>query len=232
MSKSKRENLSIDEEMLMWTSYRYCIGRHTYVSTLAPYIGKKYYPLLSDERAEFTAKDIKECINNCLSFQSLSFTYDGSIPYDERDGLSDFLTWINENVESEKDLVNIDSIECYKESYGADVPKKFFTTQKKRLILPKYESDYSDLLVWHQLAQLFDKKNHKKVWINDNGEEKCVECFEYWAELFVADENEDNSHILHRKPYKYVKRITSVDNYLKYGERCGYLDDEYIIKIE
>jgi hypothetical protein len=56
----ERERLSLDEEMLMWTSYRYCIGRKTYVTSLASYIGKKYYNLLSDERAEFTLKDIKE----------------------------------------------------------------------------------------------------------------------------------------------------------------------------
>ena len=96
--KIERERLSLDEEMLMWTSYRYCIGRKTYVTSLASYIGKKYYNLLSDERAEFTSKDIKECINDCLNFGALSIKYEGSVSNNERDGLSDLLTWFNENV--------------------------------------------------------------------------------------------------------------------------------------
>ena len=59
MAKKKidKEKLSINEEMLMWTSYRYCIGRKTYVVDLAYYIAQKYYKLLSDERMRFTAED-------------------------------------------------------------------------------------------------------------------------------------------------------------------------------
>ena len=34
-TKKQQEKCSMDEEMLMWTSYRYCIGRKTYVSSLA-----------------------------------------------------------------------------------------------------------------------------------------------------------------------------------------------------
>ena len=39
---TKKTQLSLDEEMLFWTSYRYCIGRHTYVNSLAEYMAKKY----------------------------------------------------------------------------------------------------------------------------------------------------------------------------------------------
>ena len=42
------KKLSLDDEMIFWTSYRYCIGRHTYVTSLADYMAKKYWDLLSD----------------------------------------------------------------------------------------------------------------------------------------------------------------------------------------
>ena len=54
------KTITLDEEMLMWTSYRYCIGRQTYVTSLAPYIGKKYYPLMNDSQAQHTAEDIRK----------------------------------------------------------------------------------------------------------------------------------------------------------------------------
>ena len=82
--KKKKQEISIDEEMLIWTSYRYCIGRKTYVSTLAPYIGKKYYDLLSDERLDFMARDIRSCIYDQLRFNTVSFNYEGSVFEKER----------------------------------------------------------------------------------------------------------------------------------------------------
>ena len=48
----KNKYISVDEELLMACATRYCIGRQTYVTSLAPYIGKKYYPLLSDRKIQ------------------------------------------------------------------------------------------------------------------------------------------------------------------------------------
>ena len=228
--KLERERLSLDEEMLMWTSYRYCIGRKTYVTSLASYIGKKYYNLLSDERAEFTSKDIKECINDCLRFGALSIKYEGSVSNNERDGLSDLLTWFNENVSTKEDLANIDYISCYKDSYKEGEPKKYYTAKTNRFNFEVYESDYSDLIVWHNLSSLFDKKNHKLITVNYDNEEKTIECFQVWDKCFTEHPTEKNC--LKEIPWKYQKRWVSVENYLLFGERAGYLNEEFIIKIE
>ena len=48
----EKEQCSLFEEMLMWTSYRYCIGRHTYVTSLAGEMAQHYYNRLSDESNE------------------------------------------------------------------------------------------------------------------------------------------------------------------------------------
>ena len=79
---SKNDTCSIDEEMLMWTSYRYCIGRQTYVSSLAGYMAKKYYPILSDERKLFTAKDIRSSILDRIRWTPFDFSYEGTVNYE------------------------------------------------------------------------------------------------------------------------------------------------------
>lgn len=221
--------ITLDEEMLMWTSYRYCIGRQTYVTSLAPYIGKKYYPLLSDEKAEHTANDIRNCIADVLNFGALTFHYDGTVMYEQRDALSDFLTWLNDNVENEKDLIGIDTIECYKKDYKNDTPKKFFVTKKKHHELPKHETVFSDLLEWHKLSSLFDRKNHVNVLVNHDGKEEWIECFYSWRKRSVKDD-EDGIYY-HIEPWKYDKVLYGVDHYLSRGEYAGRLNEDYILDI-
>ena len=106
----------MDEEMLIWTSYRYCIGRETYVNSLAPYIGNKYYNRMSDDMAEKMAQDIRNCIGDCLI---LNFSYDGNVSRSERDALNDFIIYLNEYVNGAEDLKDIDTITCYKDSYSS-----------------------------------------------------------------------------------------------------------------
>ena len=43
----------------MWTSYRYCIGRKSYVSCMSYEIPQSYYHRLSDERKQFVANDVR-----------------------------------------------------------------------------------------------------------------------------------------------------------------------------
>ena len=62
------------EEMLMWTSYRYAIGRKTYVSCLSYEIPQHYYKKLSKEKREFTALDIRKEILNHLAFMPFSLS--------------------------------------------------------------------------------------------------------------------------------------------------------------
>jgi len=227
--KKKKQEISIDEEMLIWTSYRYCIGRKTYVSTLAPYIGKKYYDLLSDERLEFMARDIRSCIYDQLRLNTVSFHYEGSVFEKERNALGDFLTWINENIEKDSDWLGIKDIICYKDSYSDDVPKKFEIIKSDRIIIQPYHSDIDDLLIWEKLASFFDKKNYKKVLVDLKGKEQEVLCFEVWQR--DLEETKEQGVYLY-KEWKYRKVLISVDNYAKNGERAGYLDTKYIKSIK
>ena len=109
-SKTKKEMVSSDEEMMMWCAYRYAIGRKTYVSALASYIGKTYYNKLSDNRLEFTALDIRRSIADCLRFGHPRFEYEGTVSDNERNPLSDYVSWITNNVKTKEDLYNVEKI--------------------------------------------------------------------------------------------------------------------------
>lgn len=229
--KNEKELCSIDEEMLMWTSYRYCIGRHTYVSTLSNYIAKKYYDKLTDERLCFTASDIRSCINDQLSFGSFSLRYDGTVPYDERDGFNDLLMWVNDNINEEKDFCGIESVVCYKESYNRDAPKLYRVRNGKPNSTFGFSSlDISDLFYWYDLACLFDKKHYYKVHVKYDGKEEDVICFQTWKEKY--EPCKDNPAYCQRVPFKYEKVYKSVDDFIGKGSYAGCLYDDYIVSVE
>lgn len=221
-----KKKCSIDEEMLMWTSYRYCIGRKTYVSTLANYIASHYYPILSDERKQFTSKDIKECINNILSLNKPSLCYNGNVSYDNRDALNDLIVYLNENVNEEKDLIGIEDIEVNQKSYTN--PEKYFETTVSKRNWTFIDLDLTDLLVWYHLAQCFNLKEYKKVWYKTDSEESSILCFKTWMPKYTQTENGYCSRI----PFKYEERYISISDYLKNPSGIRYINPNYILKIE
>ena len=229
-SKTKKEMVSSDEEMMMWCAYRYAIGRKTYVSALASYIGKTYYNKLSDNRLEFTALDIRRSIADCLHFGHPGFEYEGSVSDNERNPLSDYVSWITDNVNTKEDLYNIEKIVCYKNGYGDKYEKEYDVVKRQREWTHIYESDFNDLFVWEDLASLFDKKKHKIVTINYNNEVKEIECFESWRH--VTEPIEDQPGYVRSVAWKYERCYKSVEGYLSKGEYCGSLNPEYIVKVE
>lgn len=221
-----KERCSVDEEMLMWTSYRYCIGRKTYVNTLANYIASHYYHILSDERKQFTSKDIKDCINQVLSLSTPSLRYNGNVSYDNRDGLDDLIKYLNENVNEERDLIGIQSIEVIQKSYTN--PEKYYEISplnRNRTIL---DFDLQDLLIWYNLAQCFNIKDYKKVWYKTDSDEASVLCFKTWMNKYI--ESEDGFH--YRSRFKHEERYIPVNDYLSSPSIIRYINPESILKIE
>lgn len=227
----KQETLSDDEEMLMWTSYRYCVGRKTYVGSLASYIGKKYYNLLSDNRKQFTAKDIRNCIADCLRFHTPSFDYEGSVNENERNPISDYITWLNDNnITSSEQLYNIKKITCYKEGYNETYPKMFDVQKGDREWKHIYDSDINHLITWDDLASLFDVKNHVKVTVNYNDKITEYQCFEVWRHKY--EPIEENSAFVKQIAWKWEKCYIPVDNYLNNGEYASTLNPKYITNVK
>ena len=96
----KKEKCSLFEEMLMWTSYRYCIGRHTYVTSLAGEMAQHYYDKLTDERMEFTAMDIRKEILDKLQWLPFNFRIHRMYNEDPLNPIDALLTFVqNENTQ-------------------------------------------------------------------------------------------------------------------------------------
>ena len=222
----KQKKCSVDEEMMMWTSYRYCIGRKTYVNTLANYMASHYYPILSDERKQFTSKDIKDCINQVLFLSTPSLRYNENVSYDNRDGLDDLIKYLNENINEEKDLIGIQSIEIIQKSYTN--PEKYFETfplNRNRTVL---DFDLQDLLIWYNLAQCFNIKDYKKVWYKTDLDEASVLCFKTWMPKYI--ESEDGFH--YKSRFKYEERYIPVTDYVSNPSVIRYINPKNILKIE
>lgn len=170
------------EEMLMWTSYRYCIGRHTYVVTMAQEIAQHYYNKLSDNRKRFTANDIRNEI--AMSLRCLPFTFNISrwSSEDEYNPLKTLFTFFNnENITSLEELAQYGNVDY-------DAHEKKFSCSKRESTYKSYIGimDIDDLIPWETLASLFDIDNHKTL-VLENGTE--VKAFKKWTRQTVPVEN-------------------------------------------
>jgi hypothetical protein len=226
------KELSFEEEALMWTSYRYCIGRHTYVSSLAYYIAKKYYNLLSENRLEFTASDIRNEIEMHLRFLPGHVSYDGNVSKEDRRPLEDMLEyWSNNNIDSVEKILSIGEIQIYHESYGVGVPHQYRIVSKEpnvREYISQMEID--DLIPWANLASLFDKKHYKKVKFTKNGKEYEIIAFESWTQ--DTKPIDGNNKYCETIPWKYQKIYVPVDEFAKGTGHTIYIEPNTITSVE
>lgn len=226
MRKKKVEKCSMFEEMLMWTSYRYCIGRHTYVTSLAGEMAQYYYDKLGDDRMEFTAKDIRKAIMDKLQWLPFNFQihrmYD-SDPFNPIDALMEFM---------EVNSVNTlnDFLTYSKVVYESHTDT--FKCEKKTPTIDSYFSisDIEDLIPWENLAACFDKKNYKMITTEYNGETKTFRCFKTWTRKSVPCE--DRPGYYRMAEFGWEPRWVVVDDYLATGNTYKTLNEEHITKIE
>lgn len=178
MAKKKLNTCSDFEEMLMWTSYRYCIGRHTYVVTMADDIACHYYNKLSDNRKEFTANDIRSEIKSHLQFLPFGFNITRWYSQDDFNPLKVLFNFFEkEGINSFEDLATIARLEY-------DSHKDEYTFNRCESNFKSYISamEIDDLLPWENLASLFDVKNHKMLTLTDGSK---VEAFKTWQRKVV-----------------------------------------------
>ena len=182
-AKSKKNERATEfERMLMWTSYRYCIGRHTYVVTMADEMAEHYYHRLDDAEKLHTAIDIRREIMTQLRL-ALPFDFDIDAYAPDR-GLNPLKTLMRfferEGVKSIKDL--------YGYSYvGYDARENEFDVRKcePKPIQILHPYDIEDLIPWERLASCFDVSRHCLVTAKDGQQ---VRAFTSWERNVVPAE--------------------------------------------
>ena len=222
----KKEKCSLFEEMLMWTSYRYCIGRQTSVSSLAGEMAQHYYDKLTDERMEFTASDIRREIYDKLQWHPFNFKIHRMYDSDSFNPLDVLLTFIQKH--------NIDTIDefCKYANLEYDAHTDEYKFEIKTPTITSYfsVSDIDDLIPWENLAACFDKKNHKIVTTEYEGKTETHRCFKSWKKVSVPCEDKPGYYKV--SEFGWIPIWVVVDEYLKTGNTNRHLADEFITKVE
>ena len=179
--KNTEERCSLFEEMLMWTSYRYCIGRKSYVSSMCDDIASHYYNRLSDERLEFTSMDIRREIMEHLRFLPFSFEIHRYTNDDEFNPIAALMEFIKQ-----EDITKLEELSNYARVTYEPRENVYKFEKKTPTIASFFDAyDLECLIGWDRLASCFDKKNHKLVKIKHEGKEYQAECFPAWKRTVV-----------------------------------------------
>ena len=210
------------EEMLMWTSYRYCIGRKSYVSCMADEIGFNYYNRLSDERKQHAAFDIRREILDNLRVLPFNLEIHRVYNEDSFDPIGVLMEFMSrENIKSVEDLSKYSRV-----IYHARDDKFEFNTCTPNIETYFNCSDIDDLLVWDKLASLFDVQNHKKAVLKTGD---TVEVFYTWVRDYHKVEGYENMY--QASNFGWVKALVPVEEYLK-GNKYIYLSEDAIDHLE
>lgn len=228
-TKNKQKQQCSDfEEMLMWTSYRYCIGRHSYVVSMADDIARHYYNKLSNERKQFTANDIRSEIKDCLQFLPFNFSIHRWYSQDEFNPLKVLFNFFEkENINSFEELATIARLEydSHKDEYTFNRCESNFKSYISQM-------DIDDLIPWENLASLFDVKNHKMLTLTDGTK---VEGFKTWQRKMIPVENKMDAQgpitYYQNAPFGWEETWRSVEDVVK-GRKYHYIPKENIKEIE
>ena len=211
MAKKKIDEKATEfERMLMWTSYRYCIGRHTYVVTMADEMAEHYYSRLDDAEKLHTAMDIRREIMAQLRF-ALPFDFDIDAYATDR-GLNPLKTLMRfferEGVMSVKDLYGYSYVGYDSRENEFDVRK---CEPKPMQMLQPY--DIEDLIPWERLASCFDVSRHCLVTMKDGQQ---VRAFTSWERNVIPAEEKG---YYHNADFGWHEVLVPLDEYIKGNAR-------------
>lgn len=214
--KKLNEQATEFERMLMWTSYRYCIGRHTYVVTMADEMAEHYYHRLDDAEKLHTAIDIMREIMTQLRL-ALPFEFDVDVYANERE-LNPLKTLMRfferEGVKSIKDLYNYSYV-------GYDARENEFDVRrcepKPMQILQTYYIE--DLIPWERLASCFDVRQHCLVTMKDGQQ---VRAFTSWERNTIPAE--EKGYFLNAD-FGWHEILVPLDEYIKGNARLRINED-------
>lgn len=206
------------ESDLIWYSTHYGIHRHSTAATHCHDIVQYSQNVLSPQRKEFMAHDIRRELSQILHV-GLNF----EIPYglqDEHDPIDYLMKFLQQNqIFTNEQLKEYKEIEVIKQSDGTITFYSEKATDKNMYHMDVFSLSFYDYFGWTDLASYFDTKSHKRCKTCYKGEEKIIEYFDSWTP--------DNYSETKLSFYK-VKR--PIDCYEKRPYSCTYIAEEYIIE--
>ena len=204
------------ENHLIWLSRNYAMGRHSYAASHCEDIMTYSNEVLSPERKEFMALDIRRELANHLRWQSFFFDVPMGIEK-SHSPLDLFLRFITENgLDTEDKIKEYSHIQVVVASDGSIS----YRTEKKpqeRTWFNAYDS-IDDYLGWDELASYFLPSCHKKCRVRYEGKESIIPYIDTWVSVHNRE-----GRILYERAKIPIDRIPS-------GFHRTYLNEKYIVE--
>lgn len=207
------------EKDMMWYSIHYALGRKSYAGSHCHDIVRYGREVLSPERREFCAYDIRREISWHLNI-SLSFhlRLEAERWLNPIDLLMRFM--LENDIRTDEQLAMYKWIEVKEGDWG-DISYKVveYEEEEKKRCSVGLLSDIDALLDWDDLAKYFDPKFHKRCKVKYKGEESVVEYFDSWECRYGEPD---------AFPFQLVKK--PIDKYEQNPSCCTYINEEYIVE--
>lgn len=207
------------ESDMMWYSIHYALGRKSYAGSHCHDIVRSGRNVLSPERREFCAYDIRREISWHLNI-SLNFHLrnDAEQRLNPIDLLMRFM--LENDIRTDEQLAMYKWIEV-KEGGLGDISYNVveYEEEGKKRCSVGLLSDIGALLDWDDLAKYFDPKFHKRCRVKYKGEESVVEYFDSWNCRY----GKPNAF-----PFQLVKK--PIDKYEQNPSCCMYINEDFIVE--
>lgn len=203
---------------MMWYSIHYALGRKSYAGSHCHDIVRCAREVLSPERREFCAFDIRREISWHLR---ISLNFHLRIEAERWLNPIDLLMrFMQENdIRTDEQLAMYKRIEVKEDGLGnINYAMEYEEDEANRRSIGLL-SEIDALLDWDDLAKYFDPKFHKCCKVKYNGEESVVEYFDSWKRRYGEPD---------AFPYRLLKK--PIDNYEQKPSLCTYINEEYIVE--
>ena len=210
----------LQESDLIWYSFHYAIGRHTYAASHCHDIVQYGKDVLSPERKAFTALDIRRELSYRFHVGfNFKISYELEGKHDPVDYLMVFLQ--QNKIYTDEQLAKYRRIEVAKNSDGVITYHTEKATEKESYRMGVFSMNFWDYLGWADLASYFDPDSHKRCRTKYKGVERVIEYFDSW----VSGEQSTTELSYHK-----VKR--PIESYEARPYICSYISEEYIVEDE
>ena len=173
------------EQQLTWFSYHYAMHRHSYAASLCDDIAVYAPQVMSPERQQFTAVDIRREIAMTLSYHSFCFQMPSGFE-DTHGPLDTLIRFLVENgIDTEEKLAAYRRIEVVPDPGGSFSYRTEMAQKPERPFF--FSMDIDDLLGWEDLSFLLDPRFHKKCRLRHDGKEEVVTYIDSWWQRYRQD---------------------------------------------